>query len=146
MTQRKNASNTRGRPFQRGNPGRPRGARHKTTVAIEALLEGQYETLTQRAISKALEGDVTALKLCLDRLAPPRRDAPIKIELPQVAGAAETLAASAAVITALSKGEISPAEAGAVMAILSAHHRFVETLELEERLKALEQRAAEGGR
>jgi hypothetical protein len=34
-----------------GNPlGRPRGARNRTTVASEALLEGEAETLTRKAI------------------------------------------------------------------------------------------------
>lgn len=31
----------RGRPFEKGNPGRPRGSRNKTTAALEALLDGQ---------------------------------------------------------------------------------------------------------
>ena len=45
-------------PGVSGNPdGRPRGARHKTTLAIEALLEGQHEALTQKAIDLALAGD-----------------------------------------------------------------------------------------
>lgn len=143
MDVRKNASKTRGRPFSTGNPGRPRGARHRTTIAIEGLLEGQHVALTQKAISKALDGDITALKLCLDRLAPPRKDAPVAIDLPEVAGATSTLAASSAVIAALSSGEISPSEAGSIMAILSAHQRFVETLEIEARLERLETRAGE---
>lgn len=137
---RKNAGKTRGRPFARGNSGRPRGSRHKTTVAIEALLEGQHAALTQKVIAKALEGDVTALKLCLDRLAPVRRDVPVRVALPEVDGASDLLAASSAVVAALSEGQITPTEAGGVMAILSAHQRFVETLDLEVRLKRLEER------
>jgi hypothetical protein len=61
-----NAVKTRGRPFPKGNPGRPKGARHKATVAAEALLDGQAEALTQKAVDAALEGDTTALRLCLD--------------------------------------------------------------------------------
>ena len=143
MSLGKNATKTRGRPFPPGNPGRPRGARHKTTLAIEALLEGQHTALTQKAVALALEGDVTALRMCLDRLAPPRRDAPIKIDLPQVTSAADTLSASSAVIAAVSNGEITPSEAGSIMAILSAHQRFVETLDLEVRLLKLELRTSQ---
>lgn len=66
-----------------GNPaGRPKGARHKTTVAVEALLAGQAEGLTQKAIELALAGDTVALRLCLDRLAPPRRTPSVDVELP----------------------------------------------------------------
>ncbi len=54
---RKNVGNTytdNAGKFASGNPGRPKGARHKVTRAIEALLEGQSEQLTQVAIDKAL--------------------------------------------------------------------------------------------
>jgi len=61
-------------PGQSGNPtGRPKGARHKTTLAIESLLDGEAEALTRKVIEKAKEGDLAALKLCLDRLLPMRK-------------------------------------------------------------------------
>ncbi len=129
---------TRGRPFQPGNPGKPRGTRHRVTRAIEELLEGQHEKLTQAAIDKALEGDTTALRLCLDRLAPPRKDAPISFDLPPVATVADVVGASTAVLTAVAAGEVTPDEAGRVMALLSAHRLIVETGDLEGRLAALE--------
>src|ERR1700759_2169133 len=69
----------RGRPFAPGTPGKPRGARHRVTRAVEALMEGEHERLTRIAIDKALEGDTAALRLCLDRIARPRRDAPVSI-------------------------------------------------------------------
>lgn len=57
-----------------GNPkGRPKGARNKTTTMAEALLEGQAEALVQKLVSMALEGNITALRLCLERLIPPKR-------------------------------------------------------------------------
>jgi hypothetical protein len=135
---RNNATKTRGKPFPPGNAGRPPGARNKTTLAIEALLEGQHVALTQKVVALALEGDGTALKLCFERLAPPRRDAPIKVSLPQVRAAGETISASKAVVNAVCSGEITPSEGGAVMALLSAHLRFVETLELTTRVEQLE--------
>src|SRR3954467_14886671 len=64
---RKYASNTRGRPFQPGNPGKPKGARHRTTLAIDALLDGDAANLTRKAIEMALGGDTVAMRLCLDR-------------------------------------------------------------------------------
>jgi hypothetical protein len=105
---RKNARKTPGKPFAPGNPGRPRGARHKVTLAVEALLEGQHAALTQVAIEKALEGDAVALRLCLDRIAPARRDAPISLDLPPVRTAADTLEASAAVLAAVADGSVTP--------------------------------------
>src|SRR5215470_16664338 len=54
---RKNAGKTRGRPFERGNPGRPKGAQNRTTRLIEALLEGEAEAIGRKCIERAKEGD-----------------------------------------------------------------------------------------
>jgi hypothetical protein len=141
MTTRNNAGTTRGKPFERGNPGRRPGARHKVTRAVEALLEGQHEALTQKAIDKALEGDTVALRLCLDRIAPPRKDAPVAIDLPAVTTAADAVTASAALLSAVAEGEVTPGEAGPVMALLVAHKSIVEAGDLESRIAVLEEKA-----
>lgn len=78
---RKSGRNTDG-TFGSGNPGKPKGARHKATTAALALLDGQAEALTQKAIETALAGDTTALRLCLDRIAPPGKDTPVSFTLP----------------------------------------------------------------
>jgi hypothetical protein len=129
--------------FAEGNTlgGKPRGARHRVTRAVEALLEGESAALTRKAIEKALEGDTVALRLCLDRIAPPRKDAPIAIDLPAVTSASDALAASAALLAAVADGEVTPGEAGPVMALLVAHKTLVETGDLESRIAALEEKA-----
>jgi hypothetical protein len=73
---RKYAGNTRGKPFQAGNPGRPKGSKNATTLLMESLLDGQAQALTQKAIELALTGDMAALRLCLERVLPPRKDRP----------------------------------------------------------------------
>src|SRR5262249_5233277 len=82
------ASSQRGRPFvagQSGNPsGRPRGARNKATLLAEALLDGEAEAITRKLIEKGLEGDSTALRLCLERLLSPRRDRRVEFDLPKI--------------------------------------------------------------
>jgi hypothetical protein len=107
-------------------------------MAIEALLEGQHEALTKAAIDKALTGDPTALRLCLDRLAPPRKDAPISFDLPAVVTVADAVGASTAVLAAVAAGEVTPDEAGRIMALLTAHRSIVETGDLEGRIATLE--------
>ena len=138
---RNNAPNTRGRPFEPGNPGRPRGARHRSTRAIEALLEGEAEEITRKAIELAKGGDGPALRLCLERIAPPRKDSPISIHLPTVESAADAKAASAAVVTAMAEGEVTPDEAARVMGVLLSHKQIIETADLEARIAALEGKA-----
>jgi hypothetical protein len=127
------------KPGQSGNPaGKRPGTRHRTTLAIEALLEGQHEKLTKVAIDKALEGDMVAMRLCLDRIAPTRKDSPIAFDLPPITTAADTVTASSSLLSAVAAGEVTPDEAGRVMALLTAHKALVETGDLESRIEALE--------
>ena len=76
QVKRKYAGDTRGRPFRAGNPGRPKGSRNTTTLALKSMLDGQAEALTQKAIKLALDGDLTALRICLDRILPPAKTGP----------------------------------------------------------------------
>jgi len=139
---RKNGSKTEGRnpdgTFASGNPGRPRGARHKVTQAIEAMLEGQQEALTQAVIDKALEGDVTALRLCLDRIAPARKDAPVSFAMPEIETAEDAAKAARAILKAIAEGDVTPLEAASVMAVVEQFRRTLETTEIERRIAALE--------
>ena len=65
---------TRFKPGESGNPdGRPRGSRNATTLALEALFDGEAEALTRKAIELAKTGDIPALRICLDRLHQPIR-------------------------------------------------------------------------
>jgi hypothetical protein len=109
----KTAGQQRGRPFakgQSGNPaGRPQGSRHAVSLAIDALLEGDAEKLTRKAIEMALSGDGTAMRLCFDRLSPPRRDRPIQFALPKLETAADAKAAAAAIVQAVRKATSRPA-------------------------------------
>lgn len=139
-TPRKPSAGTRGKPFAPGNPGRVPGSRNRATVIAAQLLDGEAEALTRTAIDKALEGDTVALRICLERLVPPRKDAPITIEMPPVASAEDTVAASSAVLAAVAAGEITPEEAGRLMTLLTAHRSIIEVGDLERRIAALEER------
>ena len=135
---RKNASKTRGRPFEKGNPGRPKGSRHKATLAVEALLDGDAEALARKAIEKAKEGDITALRLCLDRICPPRKDRTVSIKLPKVETPEETVKAIGAVLEAVSRGDLAPGEGQALAAMIETQRRTLETENIERRITALE--------
>ena len=127
-----------GRPFQKGNPGRPKGARHRATLAAEALLDGEAEALTRKAVEAALAGDSVALRLCLDRVLPPRRDRPVQFKLPALRAADDAAVAMAAIAAAVAAGELSPGEAGEMAKLVEAFARTLETTEFERRLRALE--------
>jgi hypothetical protein len=133
----KNGRNTDGK-FSNGNVGRPKGSRNKATVAIEGLLEGQAEALTQTAISKALGGDSIALRLCMDRIAPPMKDKPIVFALPQMLDAMDASKAAGSVLSAVSDGTITPIEGTRVMGLIDSYRRTLELTEIEQRLQVLE--------
>ncbi len=134
---RKFGRNTDG-TFAAGNAGKPPGARHKATRAALALLDGEAEALTRQAVTMALAGDSTALRLCLDRIAPPRRDAAVTFDLPLMQSARDAAQASAAVLQAVAEGELTPTEGAHVMALVESYRRTLETSELEARVAALE--------
>ena len=132
----------RGRPFEKGvsgNPtGRPRGSRNATTLAVEALLDGQANALTQKAIDLALGGDMAALRLCLDRIFPPRKDRPVSFTLPSINSAQDAATVVSSVLAAVAAGEITPTDAAEVGKLIDSYLKAYETAELAERLERLE--------
>jgi hypothetical protein len=130
---------TRFKPGQSGDPaGKPKGARNKITRAIEVLLDGEGEALTRKAIELAKEGDIAALRLCIDRLVPPRRDRPVSFDLPNIDSARDAASAVSAMIRAVSVGDLTPVEASDVARLLDAYVKAFEAAELAERVERLE--------
>ncbi len=126
-------------PGQSGNPaGKPKGARHKVTLAVQALLEGEAETISRKAVELAKEGDMTAIKLVLERVLPPRKDAPVLVNLPKVSTPEEISMAMDALIQAVAAGELTPQEGQAVASLLEGQRRVLETTLLARKLEALQ--------
>lgn len=122
-----------------GNPaGRPRGSRNQSTQMAEILLEGEAEALTRRAIELALDGDTTALKLCLERIVPQRKSRAVSFDLPPIDRAADLGGAIGAVLQAASSGRLLLDEAAALVGMMESKRRAMETMDLEQRLQALE--------
>jgi hypothetical protein len=136
------AVKARGRPFepgQSGNPsGRPKGARNRATLAVEALLDDEAEALTRKVVAMALEGNIAALRLCIERLSPPRRDRSVEFNLPKMESAADAVAGSSAVLESCAAGILSPGEAADVMGLIATHLRAIELAQIETGMAALE--------
>ncbi len=130
--------------FKKGQSGNPKGkrpgTRNKATLAAQALLDGEAEALTRKAIELAKEGDMQALRLCLDRLLPPRKDRPITLDVPGIEGADGLQDASVALMQAVVAGEITPGEGQSLSAILEGHRKLVEMTDIERRVAALEKK------
>lgn len=138
------ASKQRGRPFppgQSGNPaGKPKGARHAALKALDAIGADGAADVMAAVVKAAKEGDMRAADILLRRLWPERKGRPVPVALPPITDAAATVAALAAITAAVGEGELSPEEGQAVAAILEIQRRAIETVELDQRITALEAR------
>lgn len=136
------AAKQRGKPFEpgkSGNPaGKPRGARNKATMAALALLDGESEALMRKAVELALEGDIQALRLCLERIIAPTKDRPVSISLPTITDASDLPKITGALLDAVSSGEIGPGEAATLAKLIDAHRGALELADISERIKILE--------
>lgn len=90
--------------------------------------------MTRKAIEAAPGGDSAALRLCLERIAPIRKDAPVQFALPKMNSAEDAAKAAGAVLAAVSDGELTPSEASHVMSLIETYLRTLELSELEARV------------
>jgi hypothetical protein len=134
----------RGKPFPKGksgNPrGKPKGARHKTTLLAEKLMQDDAENIVNAVLTAARAGDMTAARIVLDRIAPARRDNPVTFALPKIKRPADAVAASAAILSAVADGRLTPGEALEVSKLIEGFVKTLEVAELEQRLNELEER------
>ena len=136
------APKQRGRPFQKGQSGniagKPKGARSRATLVLEALVDKQGPALIKKAIAMALDGDSAVLRALLPLLLPARKDRPVQFELPVINSAADAVNASKAILAGASDGVLTPGEAGELGKLLEGHAKLLEVHDLEARLRDLE--------
>jgi hypothetical protein len=132
----------RGRPFQPGNKygrGRPPGSRNKTARVYQDTLDSYGENLIKKCLYMAHQGNPTALRLCMERLMPAQRHRTVQFKVPPVKTLADVNAASESVLSDVARGQLTPGEGQAVSGLLEGRRRVIETQEMEQRIRALEQ-------
>jgi hypothetical protein len=135
----------RGRPFEPGNTlgrGRPKGSRNKSKSPGQDLFDEYAEHLIRKGIALAMAGDVHALRICMDRVSPTRRDAVVQMILPAIRKAEDLDKAAEKVTQGLRRGKITPVEAGRIMHTLESRLRIFETIELANRIEKVEEKIA----
>jgi hypothetical protein len=136
--------NLQGGRFQKGQSGnlqgKPKGTRNRTTILAQNLLEGEAEALVRKVVQLALDGDLTCLRICLERLVPPKKDAPIEIDLPDI-GAVADIPKLFSVLTAKLREGITPSAARTVMDLAEGVRKSLEAADLGKRIGALEEEA-----
>jgi Family of unknown function (DUF5681) len=136
------AKKQRGAPFQKGqsgNPGgKPKGARNRTTVLAEKLMQDDTKDIVRAVLAAARGGDMTAARLVLERISPVRRGRPVHLDLPTVRTASDVAEGISALMRAIASGELTPDEAATVAGIFELRRKSLETAEFEQRLQILE--------
>jgi Family of unknown function (DUF5681) len=129
-----------------GNPaGRPPGSRNRATLAVESLLESQAQALTRTAIELALEGDTTALRLCLERIVPQQKSRAVTFAVPRIDRIEDLAGAIGSIFQEVAGGRLRLDEGAALVGMLESKRRAMETIELEKRLRALEAQGSSHG-
>lgn len=137
----------RGRPFQPGNKlgqGRPKGSRNTATLEAQQLLAENAKAITTKCILLAMQGDKIALRLCMERIAAPRRDVNVRFPFTPVKTAADVHAAMERTLQLIATGRLTPAEGELLTRILESRRMAIETVQMEERIAKLEENAAQG--
>jgi len=121
------------------NPaGRPKGSRHKISLLAEKLMGDDVEAVISTVVNAAKKGDMTAARLILERVSPPRKDTPISIELPEINGVDDVSKAMAFVVKAAANSEIGLSEADALTRLIQGYSASLEMSQLARRVEALE--------
>jgi hypothetical protein len=139
---RKYATKTRGRPFAKGNPGKPKGARHRTTLLIEAMTDDDREAIIGKIIRQAKRGDRASQKLIVDRIEPVRK-ARVKFKMRPIVTVDDVVAAMAEVAAAVASEKLSLEEAASACIIIEKTRDAIKTQEHEVRLRALEEKLSQ---
>jgi hypothetical protein len=125
-----------------GNPtGRPRGSRNRSTLLAQAFFDENGQDFVEKLREMALEkGDLAALKLCVERVLPPRKSRPVTFELPEIKTAQDLVGAHVEVLRATSCGELTPDEASKITDMLEACRRAMDIADVAERVERIEEK------
>jgi predicted DNA-binding protein (UPF0251 family) len=133
----------RSRRATRWGRGRPKGSRNKKNADGQDLLDRYALPLVGKCIESALKNnDRSAMRLCMDRILPGRREAPVRLSLPRVQTAQDLEKAAEKVTQAIAHGRITPAEGEKMMNVLEIQSRIIQNSQYESRLEKLEESMA----
>jgi hypothetical protein len=110
----------------------------RSRETLEKLLDEQGEALLRAAIERGRSGDVSALRLALDRLMPPLKDRLVEVNLESIATVTDLLQSIGVVIGDVAKGKLTPSEGATLVGMLSSMRSAFETCEMDARLRAIE--------
>jgi hypothetical protein len=105
---------------------------------MQNLLAERAEAIGRKLTELAENGDIAAIRICMDRLAPARKDEPVAVELPPIEKPADSVAAAETIVAAVAEGDLTASEAAGLAKVLDIYVRAGESKGFDERLTRLE--------
>ena len=140
-------SNGQFSPGVSGNPhGRPVGRRNKSSEMLESMMAEDWRAVADGLMEAAKQGNASAARVVLDRVAPRPRGRPVYLDLPPVTNAEEVDKALNVVLAAVGDGTVTPSEAATIAGILEAKRRVIETTVLTNPVQLIESSLATADR
>lgn len=129
------ATKGRWRPGQTGNPnGRPVGT--GKVAQLRASIEAKLPQILDSLVQRAIDGDVGAARILLDRCIAPLKPADSEIALP--IGSQSLTLQGTEILNYMSTGLLSPGQGVVFLNAISALTKIREVDELSRRIDALE--------
>ena len=133
------ARTTPPKPWKPGESGNPRGrppGRGQSAQFREALAS-KLPAILESVVKAAIEGDMTAARLVLDRCLPALK--PLEATIEGLALPTGTLTQQATdILASVSRGEVAPGQAAQLIGAIGAVAKIAEFDELSARIEALE--------
>jgi hypothetical protein len=124
-----------------GNPaGRARGSRNKAMAMLDKIGADSAGDVLRAVVEAARGGDMAAASLLLSRAWPARRGRPVVVEMPAITTAADVTLALSAITAAVAEGRLTTTEAAELATLIESVRKSIETVEIEERLRRIEER------
>lgn len=132
-----NEPKKRGR-WKAGESGNPKGRTPGTgeVAKLRAAIAERVPELLASLMTRALDGDVAAARLLLERSVAPLRPVEQAVSIGMVDGSLSDQARG--VLACISKGELAPGQAMQLAGAIAALAKIIEVAELDARIAALE--------
>lgn len=128
----------RGR-WKKGESGNPSGRKPGTgkVARLRDIIATHVPEIISQMVDKAIDGDVQAARLLLERVIPPLKsmEQNVSLTLPENATLSEQ---GQIIIQSVANGVLTPDQGQALLSGLGSQARLMEITELEQRITALE--------
>ncbi len=123
------------KPGNKYGKGREVGSKSKTQLAIEQIGFENAKGVLNKVVESALEGDMQASKLILERVMPVRKGTRFKLNIPYLSSLEDLENANKEILRMMADAEISPEEALSINENIELRRQIIQLYESEKLLR-----------